>query len=46
MSGLVKTNLPTPQKVELAVTAFAAQGVHGAITQLAKEFEISRPTVY
>lgn len=46
MSGLVKTNLPTPRKVELAVTALAAQGVHGAMTQLAKGFEVSRPTVY
>ncbi len=46
MTGLIRTDLPTSRKVELAASAFARQAEHGAKTQLARSFGISRPTVY
>ena len=46
MTGLIRTDLPTSRKVELAASAFARQAEHGAKTQLARGFRISRPTVY
>ncbi len=46
MTGPAKTQLPTPQRVKLAAAAYAAQGVHGAVTRLAEGFDVSRPTVY
>jgi hypothetical protein len=46
MTGLIRTDLPTSRKVELAASALARQEEHGAKTQLARDFGISRPTVY
>ncbi len=46
MTGLTRTDLPTSRKIELAALAFARQAEHGAKTQLARGFGISRPTVY
>ena len=46
MTGLIRTDLPTSRKVELAASALARQEEHGAKTQLARGFGISRPTVY
>lgn len=46
MTGLTRTDLPTSRKVKLAASAFARQAEHGAKTQLARSFGISRPTVY
>ena len=46
MNGLIHTDLPVSQKVDLAILALAGQGQYGAMTQLAREFGISRPTVY
>jgi hypothetical protein len=46
MNGLIHTALPVSQKVDLAILALAGQGQYGAVTQLAREFGISRPTVY
>ena len=46
MTDLQKTNLPTSRKTDLAVLAMAAQGQYGAISQLSKCFDVSRPTVY
>lgn len=46
MTGLIRTDLPTSRKVELAASAFARQAEHGAKTLLARGFGISRPTVY
>lgn len=40
------TLLPTPAAVQLAVSAIARQGQYGAITELAQDAEVSRPTVY
>jgi hypothetical protein len=46
MTGLNRTDLPTPHKVQLAASALAGQGIYGAITDLAETFDVSRPTVY
>ncbi len=46
MTGLHRTALTTSQKVECAVMAAAGQEVHGTITDVSREFGISRPTVY
>lgn len=46
MGGLTRTDLTTSQKIKLARSALGLQGVHGAITGLSTEFEVSRPTVY
>lgn len=46
MSKLLRSNLPTTQKVELAASAIAWQGYYGAVTFLGKEYGVSRPTVY
>jgi hypothetical protein len=46
MTGLIRTDLPTSRKAELAASAFARQAEHGAKTQLAHSFGVSRPTVY
>ena len=46
MTGLKQTNLPTPLKAQLAAGALAGQGSYGAITDLAEQFGVSRPTVY
>ena len=46
MTGLKQTNLPTPLRAQLAAGALAGQGTYGAITDLAEQFGVSRPTVY
>lgn len=46
MTGLIRTDLPTSQKVELAAMAFARQAEYGAKTELARRYDVSRPTVY
>lgn len=46
MTGLKQTDLPTSHRVELAASAFAGQGIYGAVTDLAQIFDVSRPTVY
>lgn len=46
MTGLHRTELSTPLKAQLAASAFALQGHHGAVSALAADFEVSRPTVY
>ncbi len=46
MTGLSRTDLTAADKVHLAAAAFTQQGQHGAITQLADRFGVSRPTVY
>ena len=46
MTGLMRTDLKTSQKVELAAWALARQAEYGAKTELADLFEVSRPTVY
>jgi hypothetical protein len=46
MTGLHRTALTTPQKVECAASALAQQQEHGIKTQLSQAYGISRPTVY
>ena len=46
MTGLHRTDLTTSQKVEFSAKAIAGQAVHGTVTQLSQQFNISRPTVY
>ena len=46
MTGLHRTPLTTSQKTQCAAKALAGQEVHGRISALAREFGISRPTVY
>jgi hypothetical protein len=46
MTGLHRTDLTTPQKIEFSAKAIAGQAVHGTVTQLSQQFNISRPTVY
>ena len=46
MTGLHRTPLTTSQKIECAVMAAAGQEVYGAISEVSREFGISRPTVY
>ena len=46
MTGLHRTPLTTSQKVEFASVALAGQEVHGVVSELSREFGISRPTVY
>ena len=46
MTGLHNTKLTTPQKIEFSAKALANQGLHGSVTQLSQEYEISRPTIY
>ncbi len=46
MTGLHRTALTTSQKMECAAKALAGQEAHGTITQLSRQFGISRPTVY
>jgi len=42
---LNRTPLVVPHKAELAACAFASQG-YGTMTRLARQFDVSRPTVY
>lgn len=46
MTRLIRTDLSTPDKVELAAAATALQGNYGAATHLGHFFGVSRPTVY
>ena len=46
MTGLHRTPLTTSQKAQCAAKALAGQEVHGTISELSREFGISRPTVY
>ncbi|MCP3963853.1 MAG: hypothetical protein GY719_38950 [bacterium] len=46
MTDLRKTDLPTSQKVDLAVLSLATQGDYGSITALSESFGVSRPTIY
>ena len=46
MTGLHRTDLATSQKVEFSAKAIAGQAVHGTVTQLSQQFNISRATVY
>jgi len=46
MVMLERTDLTTPEKIELAATAVARQGEFGAVSELADEFGLSRHTVY
>ena len=46
MTGLHRTALTTSQKVQCAARALAGQEVHGTVSELARQFNISRPTVY
>lgn len=46
MTGLGRTDLSTSHKAHLAASAFGQQGVYGAMTGLAEQYGVSRPTVY
>ncbi len=46
MTGLHRTPLTTSQKTQCAAIALAGQEVHGTISEISREFGISRPTVY
>ena len=46
MTGLGRTDLSTSHRAHLAASAFGQQGVYGAITGLAGQYGVSRPTVY
>lgn len=46
MTDLSRTDLQTSRKVELAVLSLATQGEYGSVTELSKDFEVSRPTIY
>ena len=46
MTRLDRTPLALSDKIDCAVQALAAQGSHGAISELSRAFGISRPTLY
>ena len=46
MAMLERTDLTTPEKIELSAAAVARQGEFGAISELADSYGISRHTVY
>ena len=46
MTDLSKTELTTSLRTELALQAATFQGQYGAMTELAADFGVSRPTVY
>jgi len=46
MTGLLRTDLSTSHKAHLAASAFSQQGEYGTTTALAREYAVSRPTVY
>jgi len=46
MTELMKTDLSTSRKLELAASALGMQGLHGVMTDLARDFGVARGTVY
>jgi hypothetical protein len=46
MNALSRTELPAPVKAHLAASAISGQGQHGALSALAEQFDVTRPTVY
>ena len=46
MTMLERTDITTPEKLQLAACAIAGQGQYGAMSQLARIFKVSRPTVH
>jgi hypothetical protein len=46
MTRLHRTALTLSEEIECAVSALASQDRHGVISDLSREFGISRPTVY
>jgi len=46
MTGLHRTPLTTSQKMQCAAMALAGQEAHGTISEVSREFGLSRPTVY
>jgi len=46
VTRLSRTDLPTSHKAHLAASAFAGQGMYGTKTALARQYDVSRPTVY
>lgn len=46
MAGLTRTDLTILDKVHLAASAVALQSEYGAVSELARAFAVSRPTVY
>jgi len=46
MAGLTRTDLTTAQKVSLTAEGVAGQGRYGVVTGLARDYGVSRPTVY
>ena len=46
MSGLHRTPLTTSQKVDCAAQALAGQEVHGTVSELSRQYGVSRPTLY
>lgn len=46
MTGLHRTPLTTPRKIECVAKALAGQDASGGISAVSREFGISRPTVY
>lgn len=46
MQALSRTELPAPQKAHLAASAISGQGQRGALSAVARQLDVSRPTVY
>ncbi|MFT5176038.1 MAG: transposase-like protein, partial [Gammaproteobacteria bacterium] len=46
MTGLHRTPLTTSQKVDCAAQALAGQEAHGTLSELSRQFGVSRPTLY
>ena len=44
MTGLQRTTLTTPRKVDFAANVLARQEEHGAKAQLGRDFGVSRPS--
>jgi len=46
VTGLTRTSLSVAEKSQLAASAFALQGEHGVISALARDYGVSRESVY
>ena len=46
MAGLARTDLTASQKATLSAQTIVGKGQYGAITELAQEYNLSRPTIY